>query len=177
MINEIRDFFSCTIICLFRNFNFFFFLSKNQVRISSIEVEILRETSIDSTQVRRFEKIEKSAVSIDWESRKKKLENCKIQVKRETLSSNYAWTGGRGSPTVMTRPWKMWLWTLWLNRIRMDCNSDYKLDYGVPLIALNILCILGLLSIVNVHFTPYYYYYEFSTFENFTWEKVLRPRW
>lgn len=66
MINEIRDFFSCTIICLFRNFNFFFFfLSKNQVRISSIEVEILRETSIDSTQVRRFEKIEKSAVSID----------------------------------------------------------------------------------------------------------------
>lgn len=64
MINEIRDFFSCTIICLFRNINFFF-LSKNQVRISSIEVEILRETSIDSTQVRRFEKIEKSAVSID----------------------------------------------------------------------------------------------------------------
>lgn len=58
----------------------------------------------------------------------------------------------------------------------MDCNSDYKLDYGVPLIALNILCILGLLFIVNVHFT-HYYYYKFSTFENFTWEKVLRPRW
>lgn len=79
MINEIRDFFSCTIICLFRNFNFFFFLSKNQVRISSIEVEILRETSIDSTQVRRFEKKEKSVVSIDWESTKKNLKIVKFK--------------------------------------------------------------------------------------------------
>lgn len=71
MINEIRDFLVVQLFVYSETLIFFFFLSKNQVRISSIEVEILRETSIDSTQVRRFEKIEKSAVSIDWESTKK----------------------------------------------------------------------------------------------------------
>ena len=56
-----RDFFSRTIICLFRNFNFFFIKESSQ-NFFHWNWNFTGETGINPTQIRRFEKMEKSAI-------------------------------------------------------------------------------------------------------------------